>query len=218
MSLLSLSPGGHAALIYETFNEQKQAVLPFIREGLERGEQCVYVCNEQSDDEWCEELQAYGVDVAAEREKGSLIVGLGARWQRTGDLSSIARAGQAWGMIEEALAAHTGIRFAVDMGWTLDAGMPPDNLCHWEATLNPLIEGDREIRVLCLYNLKRHPAESIHAALRTHPTVIARGLSGPNPYYEGPRILQHEPHLNRSDPDPAALMEKLQGLNGALAK
>jgi chemotaxis family two-component system sensor kinase Cph1 len=209
---------GHSCVIYDSFNDQKLTVLPFIREGLERGDQCIYVCNEQTDDDWCEELQAYGIDVAAERETGSLTVGRGTRWQQTAAMGSITRAGQAWSMIEQALATHPGVRFAVDYGWTLDSAMSPADICHWEATVNPLIEGHDNIRIMCLYNVNRHPVESIHAALRTHPSVVVGGLTSANPYYEAPRILANEPYLNRSTGDPAAIARMLQQLGGAIAK
>jgi hypothetical protein len=214
----TLGTGEHACLFYEDFNDQKRVALPFIREGLLRKEQCVYVANEQADDEWCEELQAYGIDVARELRERNLIVCKGEHWRHSGKLSSITKAKQAWGMIEDALENHGGIRFVVDMGWTLDSEMTSDNLCHWEATQNPLIAGDQEIRILCQYNILRHPAESLHAALRTHPITIAQGVGGPNPFYEAPRILENEPYFNRCVADPSSVADMLAQLSFAAAK
>lgn len=38
----------HFALIYETQEEQFSAAIPFMRQGLERGEKCLYVADENT--------------------------------------------------------------------------------------------------------------------------------------------------------------------------
>jgi hypothetical protein len=196
-----LAPGAHVCLLYESFEEQRDAVVPFIKEGLANGEQCVYVADEQSTDEWCFEFQTQGIDVEAEKQRGSLIVCAGERWRRPAAFSSTQNGRETWRMIEAAMVNFKGIRFAVDAGWTLDPPIPYDLVCHWEATLNIVIDDDVEARVLCQYNIRRHSAVAVHSALRTHPLAMIGGLYRPNPYFEGPRILEHEPHLNHSHAD-----------------
>jgi chemotaxis family two-component system sensor kinase Cph1 len=200
----SLDPGSHICLLYRSIEEQKEVVLPFIKEGLERGEQCVYVADEQTADDWCFEFQAHGIDVAEARKNRSLIVCSGEHWRMPGQFSSVQNSRAAWRMIEGALANFTGIRFAVDAGWTLDPPISNDLVCHWEATQN-LVIADSAVSVLCQYNINRHSATAVHSALRTHPHAIAGGKLRPNPYYEAPRILENEPHLNHSDADAGAV-------------
>jgi hypothetical protein len=90
-----LPPGAHVCLLYDNFDAQRQAVLPFIREGLALGEQVYYVADEQSADDWLFEFQIAGVDVERERAKGALIVCEGEHWRTPGTFSSMnnARAG-----------------------------------------------------------------------------------------------------------------------------
>jgi hypothetical protein len=194
-----LAAGSHVCLLYESLAEQKKVVLPFVLEGLQRGEQCVYVAHEQPVDDWCLEFQAYGVDVGHELQSRRLIVCAGERWRGIGEFTSVANARQVWAMIEDAFAAFNGIRFVVDAGWMLEPAVAVDRLCHWEATLNPLIEGYDEVRVLCQYNVSRHSAAAVHSALRTHPAVLFGGQARSNPFYEAPRILEYEPDLNHSE-------------------
>jgi hypothetical protein len=198
---LPIPIGSHVCLLYETFDEQREAVIPFIKEGLEQGEQCVYVADEQSVDEWGFEFETQGIDVEAERRRGSLIVCAGEHWRRPAAFNSIQNGRETWRMIESALNTFSGIRFAVDAGWTLEPPIPSDMVCHWEATLNIVIDDGVPARVLCQYNVRRHNAIGVHSALRTHPLVSVGGLYRPNPYYEAPRILEQEPHLNHSTGD-----------------
>jgi hypothetical protein len=97
------------------------------------------------------------------------------------------------------------------MRLTVDAGTPDDQLCHWEATLDSLL-GGLACRALCLYDLGRVAPGAICAALRTHPIATHNGRSYENPHYEAPRILEHEPELNRMDADEALIEEMLAKL------
>jgi hypothetical protein len=193
--------------LFESFNEQKKAVLSFIKEGLQNGEQCVYVSAARSIDDWLLEFQAGGIDVHSEQAKGALKVVASEGDSRPGGLNSIDLARRIWPRIEAGLADFGAIRFAVDMGVSLESGASIDDLCHWEATLNPLIEGEA-IRAFCLYDLKGLSPGAIHSALRTHPRVVLRGRAIKSPYYEAPRILENEPLLNHSDAD-AGMIEAM---------
>jgi hypothetical protein len=117
--------------------------------------------------------------------------------------------------MERAFERFRGIRVAVDAGWMLQPPVAAEQLCHWEATINPLIAGDFEARVICQYNLSRHSAPAVHAALRTHPILLLDGRRRSNPYYEAPLILQREPELNHSDADAVMIDEMLSKLRAA---
>jgi hypothetical protein len=47
-ALAQLTPPNHLCSIYESPEEHVAVAMPFIRIGLERGEQCIYI----ADDEW----------------------------------------------------------------------------------------------------------------------------------------------------------------------
>jgi hypothetical protein len=202
---LPLSRGAHVCLLYDNVEDQRDAVVPFIKEGLASGEQCIYVADELSVDDWWFEFQTQGIDVETERRRDGLIVCSGENWRSPAAFNSIQNGREAWRLIEDALARFSGIRFAVDAGWMLDPPIPYDMVCHWEATLNLVIDDDVEARVLCQYNTRRHSAVAVHSALRTHPIVLIGGQYRLNPYYEAPRILEQEPYLNHSNADAGAV-------------
>jgi hypothetical protein len=208
-----LRPGAHVCLLHRGFQEQKAAVLPFIKEGLDNGEQCYYIAAEQTVDDWRFELQAYGIDVQEEEQKRRLIICAGERWRPPHDFSSTTNARRTWEMIERGLESSNGVRFAIDAGWMLDPLIPTDLVCHWEATLNVVIDDGVNVRVLCQYNIGRHSLAGVHAALRTHPIAQIGGGPRTNPYYEAMRILENEPRLNYSNADAGMIEGMLMALS-----
>jgi chemotaxis family two-component system sensor kinase Cph1 len=207
----ALQPGQHACHFYEDFNEQKRVALAFIREGLENGEYCAYVTGDQSVDDWYLELQAYGVDVARERQRGALDVLTYAEYRNPGNFNSIRQARQILNLLQEKCVDFDGVRLAGNGGWEIEPALPPDQLTHWEATADVVCEGE-DILVICQYDLGRDSPQTIHAALRTHQFAILDGVSRQNPYYEAPEILEREPDLNRLYADTTTVQGMLRKL------
>jgi hypothetical protein len=208
---LWLDRGEHACHFHESFTEQKRVVLSFFREGLANGEHCLYITSDQSDDEWYFEFQAYGIDVQRERQRGALQIVHRSDWRPAGEFNSMVQARRAIDLFDRLLVEFRGIRIVGDAAWALEPELAVDQLCHWEATANLVYKG-QDIRAICQYNLKDHSAAAIHSALRTHPVIILDGRRCPNPYYEAPRILENEPHLNHSNADELAVDDMLARL------
>jgi len=211
---LDFEPGSHVCHLYQGANEFKEVSLAFIRDGLMNGECCLFVADESAIDDWYLEFQASGIDVLTARHAGALEVSPSDSWRMVGHRSSVVRAREFLKMYNEKLTKFTGIRFAGDCTWGCDDAVPPDRLCHWEATLNVAMEG-LEARGICQYDLDLYDAEFVHAALRTHPVVIYQRRTLVNPFYEAGLILECEPALNSSSSDPsvvAAMLAKLAAL------
>ena len=62
--LASLRQGDHICRICESVAEQLDAAVPFMKEGLARGERCLYIADERSVEAIVGALAAAGVDVA----------------------------------------------------------------------------------------------------------------------------------------------------------
>jgi hypothetical protein len=194
----------HACLLYKDQNELKRFLLPFLQEGLRNGEHCLYICPEDSVDDWSLEFQAYGIDVVACLESGRLVIATGDDWRRT-PFKPLSKARELWEHIEAKLAEFPAIRIAGNASW---AGIEPqvssDMLCRWEATADLLYEG-QPVRCICMYDLGLHSPSDLRAALRTHFEVVLDQRTLRNPYYEVPRILEHSPELFNSDADAATI-------------
>jgi hypothetical protein len=138
--VLALKQGDHLCLIYENEPaEQLPALLPFIRQGLENGEQCVYIADDHTVDELRAALISYGIDVGREERKRALLLWTRNEWRQPGNLESTKKAEQVASIIQAALSdGFKGIRFGVEMTWTLGPDIDVERLRHWEATINTI--------------------------------------------------------------------------------
>ena len=178
----------HYALVYTDQAEQFATALPFIEEGIERGERCIYVADDNSVEEVLEGMRAYGIDVDTALDAGQLSVHTEAEtYRRTGEFDQEAML-DFWTetLVDATEAGFSGLRAAAEMTWALDADETGfDHLCEYEELLNPLYDGE-DYAVLCQYNRNRFPPKVLHEVLETHPYIIADGTICKNFYYTPP--------------------------------
>lgn len=198
----------HNCILFEWQGQPARALLPFIREGLAQGDRCMLLIEGRNFGLWKATLEQDGIDVHANIEAGNLSFRANAKWLPPGEFNSIRMARQVWEAIERSTERHPGVRVVADLSWTIAAGIPPEQVCHWEATLDCLLEGTAA-QVICMYDRSMMPIESVHAALRTHRTVLLGERQFDNPNYEAPAILAHEPELNGCSCDPGIVHSML---------
>jgi hypothetical protein len=194
-------------------SEQKQVILPFVRDGLQAGECCLFIAGERTLDDWELEFQAFGIDVAGQRQAGALVISAGEEMRRSSDFNSILKASDLWAFIESKLSSFAGVRIVGDADWALiDPPLSASDLCQWEATADLLYENE-PVRTICMYDLNQHRPAEIRAALRTHSKVLFAGKRYVNNHYEAPEILENEPHWNDSEADWNLIEQMLGQLN-----
>src|SRR5262245_39792990 len=187
-----LHSGDHLCFCYEKDPaEQMPALIPFIQDGLGRDERFIYVADDQTVEQLTDRLEQSGIPVEHETKKGRLNLWTRAEWRQPGQLSSASKALQVQQMIDESEAAgFKGVRFAVEMTWTLGPDIEAPQLEHWEATINTLFLGPGfPGRIICQYNRSRLAPEVILAGLYTHPLAILGEHVCSNPFYRAPLIL-----------------------------
>src|SRR5919106_5520995 len=165
--VLNLQAGDHLCLFYDSDPaEQMPALIPFIEDGLSKGEQFIYIADDQTVDELANRLERSGVDVGKESDRGALKLWTRREWRQPGELSSAKKLQQVSQFIDDAFrAGFKGIRFAVEMTWILGPDISADRLEHWEATLNTLFVPEFPGRIVCQYNRSRLDADVMMAAL-----------------------------------------------------
>ncbi|MFC4550248.1 MULTISPECIES: MEDS domain-containing protein [Halorussus] len=178
----------HLASIYTDRREQFAAAVPFIEQGLERGERCLYVADENSEEAVLAAMRNRGVDVDAAIDSGQLSIHTKAdTYLRTGDFDRGAMV-EFW---EDTLRrakdeeGYAGVRAAAEMTWALDGDASLDELTEYEAILNTVYSGE-DYAVLCQYNRERFPPEVVRDVVRTHPHLIADSTVYHNVYYTPP--------------------------------
>lgn len=199
--ILGLQQGDHLCMIYERDPaEQMPALIPFIKQGLASGERCIYIADDQTVEEVAQALKENGIDIDREVEQGALLLWTRAEWRQPGDLDSEKKAAQVKHFIDAARAAgFSGIRFAVEMTWTLGPNISAERLRHWEATINKIFVPGFPGKIICQYSRSRISPEVVLTSLSTHPLAIIGQTVHQNFFYEAPLILGGPSETGRLD-------------------
>ncbi len=182
-----LQPRDHLCLLFKTREEEFSAVVPFLRLGLERGERCVYIVDENTADEVLRALADDGVDAAAAVASGALIV-ISKResYLKNGYFDPDLMIRFLEGSAREAKSqGYAGLRVTGEMTWALGPEPGVEKVLEYEAKLNDVIRrGD--LVVLCQYNRARFGPAVIKEVIHTHPFVINEGVLAKNPFFIPP--------------------------------
>ena len=190
--LKHLQHGDHLCLLYRSVEEQKNVLGPFIKEGLSRGEFCLYITDEHLDPDLAGLLASDGIDLIRLRQEGS--VQLFSRYQtflRYARFEPSLMMEFFERLLEQTLAKQfSGARIIIDMSWALAIGC--DQLILFEALLNEHIM-PWKMTTLCQYHINRFASGILHDVLRTHPLALIGEHVCPNFYCEPTSLILSDP-------------------------
>ncbi|MDD3531153.1 MAG: MEDS domain-containing protein [Candidatus Pacebacteria bacterium] len=174
----------HLCLIYANKEEQFAAVVPFMRIGLERGEKCVYIADDNTVDEVLASMRAGGIDVDAALKKGSLaVITKREAYLRNGyfDPDEMIRF-----LTDSTNAAkkegYSALRATGEMTWMLGGEKGTDRLIEYEAKLNRFFPANDALAI-CQYNRQRFSPAILLDVIHTHPIVVVGNTVCRNFYY-----------------------------------
>jgi len=177
----------HLCLFYENQEEQIAAVIPFIRIGLERGEKCIYISDDNSTGNVFSAIRSEGINVDSYVASGALT--------QTDKQDSYLKMGcfdPDW-MIEylkQTVSAaqkdgFRALRIAGEMTWALGGNPGAEKLIEYEAKFNRF-SPDFDCVLICLYDRHKVSPEVILDIIQTHPLVIYGSQVCRNFYYVPP--------------------------------
>lgn len=188
-----LDYGDHTCILYNTPHQQMSAAIPFLKEGFEEGNHCLYIVHGQSIEDVESQFEKAGVDVQDQKARGAL------SFQTARD--SFLRDGtfsveKMLEFVDKTITSiredgFSGFRSTGDMSWVLDTETSPEEMVEYEARLNGIIK-DRRAVLLCQYNAEKFPANLVQKILCTHPIAVVEDLVCSNPFYEPPELLLDE--------------------------
>lgn len=186
-ALERLESHDHLCLIYETVREQLAVAVPFIRTGLERGDRCVYIADENAALTILEALRDAGVDVDAAAQSGALeILGKRDAYLKEGSFSPGGMIATLVSLAEETKRrGFKTLRATGEMTWALGNEPGVERLIEYEAMLNRYCPA-HDVILICQYNKDRFAPEIILDVIHTHPYVIYGETVGKNFYYVPP--------------------------------
>ena len=193
--LKHLQHGDHLCLLYRSVEEQKNVLSPFIKEGLSRGEFCLYIADEHMEPELAGLLASDGIDLLRLRQEGS--VQLSSRYQtflRYARFEPSLMMEFFERLLDQTLAKEfSGLRVMIDMSWALSIGC--DQLIAFEALLNDHMR-PWKMTTLCQYPIDRFASRILEDALRTHPLALLGEHVCPNFYCEPTSLILSDPRAN----------------------
>lgn len=180
----ALQPPCHACAFFETQDEEYEVLLPFIREGFQRGDKSFHIIDERRRAEYLGRLQRAGIDVAATEKSGQLEVrGWESAHLQPGWFDQHAMLALVESVLCGARARGFGhTRWVANMGWALQDARGSGDLAEYCARLNRVVP-KFHATILCTYDLTRFRATQIVDVLRCHPLAIIGGTAKENPFY-----------------------------------
>ncbi|HUJ30243.1 MAG TPA: SpoIIE family protein phosphatase [Terriglobales bacterium] len=177
----------HVCAFFRSTEEEYEVLMPFVKEGFERGERALHVLSPHREDDHLRRLQTEGIDTAAARTRGQLDIrpwrdtylpdGCFEKHRMLATMEAMLKTGASQGYGRTRLVAH--------MQWGA-GGMPRTaDWVEYEISLNQMLPKYDDV-VICTYGREALDAERIVDALRSHPMLIIGGLLQENPFYIPP--------------------------------
>jgi hypothetical protein len=177
----------HVCAFFNSADEEYRSLLPFIRQGFERGERAVHILDNNLKDDHVGRLKAAGIDAESAAAAGQLEI---YPWEDAYLRNDRFDQDAMLALVEEVLEAgpkrgYSRSRIIGHMEWaTLDKPGIED-LVEYETRLNYLLPKYEE-PVICTYDLAKHSSRVAFDILRTHPVVIVGGVLQQNPFFVPP--------------------------------
>jgi len=186
-ALEEVAPHDHLSLVYESTDDHYSVAIPFIQIGLDRGEKCIYIADDGSEAVVRDAMHARNIDVERAVATGGLVLetkegaflkhgSFDAEWMPTFWKEATAQAMQ---------QGFSALRATGETEWVLCGAPGIERWMEYESRLTQVLDG-LNCFALCQYNRQILPPELVSDVIRTHPTVIYRGVVCRNIYHVPP--------------------------------
>jgi hypothetical protein len=189
----TLSRSCHVCAFFHSKEEEYRVLMPFIKEGFERGDRAFHVVDAKHRASHLRRLEQEGIDVASAETSGQLEV---RRWTEAYIQGDYFDQYRMIGTIKEALDPAKKppgklTRLVANMEWALEDLPGVHDIVEYETRLNHVLPEYHD-PVICTYDLSRFDASVVMDIMRTHPMVIIGGILQENPFYVPPDVMLKE--------------------------
>ena len=183
----------HICGFFRTPEEEYHLLLPFIKEGFERGEKAFHVIDPKRRDDHLRRLNSAGINVTEAEKSGQFEL---CNWEQMYLREGCFDQDRMLALWRDVLAAagqrgFPRTRLVAHMEWALEDHEGVSDLLEYEARFNLMHLCDRDA-VICAYDLTRFSGDVIIGVLRTHPMVILGGVLQENPFFIPPEQFLQE--------------------------
>jgi hypothetical protein len=189
----TLRANRHVCAFFSSAREEYETLLPFVRDGFERGERAYHVCHSHDRDEHLEQLRNAGVDVTeGQRSRQLEVVTAEETYLRGGHFDT----DEMLTLIQETLKTGAGLGFPLTRmiahaESVLEDQHRVNDWIEYEARLNEILPryGDP---VICAYDSNLLSPTIAVDILRVHPAAIIGGVLRENPFFVRPAEFLRE--------------------------
>jgi len=183
----------HICGFFRNPDEEYHLLLPFIKEGFERGEKAFHVIDPKRRDDHLRRLNSAGINVTQAEKSGQFEL---CNWEQMYLREGCFDQDRMLALWRDVLAAagqrgFPRTRLVAHMEWALEDHEGVSDLLEYEARFNLMHLCERDA-VICAYDLTRFSGDVIIGVLRTHPMVILGGVLQENPFFIPPEEFLHE--------------------------
>ncbi|OAI53223.1 hypothetical protein AYO47_05270 [Planctomyces sp. SCGC AG-212-M04] len=183
----------HVCAFFHSADEEYRVLLPFIQEGLQRGERAFHIVDPGLREEHLRRLEAAGIDATAANQCGQFEL---RDWHETYLRGGRFDPEKMLGVMRDASLqsreqGYSLIRVLAHPEWCGEDWPGADDFLEYEARLNELVPqtGDP---IICLYDLAKIGGRIVMDVMRTHPLVILGGVLQENPFFVPPEEFLRE--------------------------
>ncbi len=231
-ALEELKPPSHLCLVYDSPEEWRATIIPFLKIGLKRSEKCFYITDAHTANEVRSYLRQEGLDVAAFEAKDQLVIlHQSDVYIQEGSFDPDRMIALLIAETKKAIASgYSALRAAGEMSWVLRGYSGSEKLIEYEAKLNRNFFPNYPCVAICQYDRRKFLPETIKNVIMTHPLLVYRNHIYHNFYYIPPeefltqrsakqelqyllnnieRICESEEALRRDKQEKIAIMDSM---------
>jgi hypothetical protein len=176
----------HICAFFRSREEQNQILMPFFKEGYERGEKLFHIVDAKLRGDHMAACRSCGIDVESAERAGQLQV---LSWEDAYLKDGYFDGDRMIRILEEVLQENRRqscmMRLMGNMEWALETLPGVTDIVEYESKLNYVLP-KYEATGICAYDLNKHSGAVVMDILRTHPMVIIGGVLQENPMYVHP--------------------------------
>ena len=176
-------------------------LLPFMKDGFDRGEKAIHVVNPGQRNDHLRRLNASGIDTAAAERSGQFELRANSdTYLRDGsfDQDRMLSVFEQLAGGDEA-GGYARSRIVCRMDWAAESRQFIENVIEFESRVND-VWCQHDDAVICTYRLERFSGDAVIDIMRTHPMVIIGGTLQRNPFFIPPERFIPEWRSRRTTP------------------
>lgn len=183
----------HVCAFFNDDEEEYRVLLPFIKDGFERGHKAVHVVGSRQRHDHVHRLNAAGIDTAAAERDGQFELRTDTDTYLRNGIFDQDRMLEAFDQIASGnvKGGFPLSRIVCRMDWVVEGRSHVDDVVEFESRVNE-VWSRHEDAVICAYRLSQFRGDDVIDIMRTHPMVIVGGVLFENPFFVPPEELLPE--------------------------